>query len=112
MSARHVFTLSLPIHKVAAERSAGMLTLGSLEVEHISVLLEHVDLLDAVDWLNVELLEGSLQLLVTIGTSGPLGLADNLSAGRALSACIASQSAGKQRGRQEEPWGEKIFLPT
>ena len=33
----------------------------------VSISLEHVDLLDGLDWLDVELLEGSLKLLV-IGT--------------------------------------------
>lgn len=31
---------------------------------HIAVFLEHVDLLNCLDWLNVQLLQGSLELLV------------------------------------------------
>ena len=47
-----------------AERSANSRTFGSSEVDDVSISLEHVDLLDCLNWLNVELLQGSLQLLV------------------------------------------------
>ena len=40
------------------------LTFRSSEVNHISVFLEHVDLLNRLNGLHVELLQGSLQLLV------------------------------------------------
>ena len=33
-------------------------------MDDVPVRLEHVDLLNRLDWLNVELLEGCLQLLV------------------------------------------------
>jgi hypothetical protein len=39
-------------------------TFGSCEVDDISVGLEHVDLLNCLNRLNIELLERSLQLLV------------------------------------------------
>jgi hypothetical protein len=42
-------------------------------VDDVAVLLEHVDLLNALDGLDVQLLKSGLQLLV-IGT----GVADNL----------------------------------
>lgn len=50
-----------------------LLTTGVGEVDDVSVLLEHVDLLDALDRLDVQLLEGGLKLLV-IGA----GVADDL----------------------------------
>lgn len=40
------------------------LTLGRSEVDNIAVLLEHVDLLDGLDGLDVQLLQRRLQLLV------------------------------------------------
>lgn len=39
-------------------------TFRSSEVNHISVFLKHVDLLNRLNGLHVELLQGSLQLLV------------------------------------------------
>lgn len=59
-----------------------ILTLGGSEVDDISVLLEHVDLLDGLDGLDVHLLKGGLELLV-IGTGGLVDLLD-LAAGRTL----------------------------
>ena len=59
-----------------------LLTTGVGEVDDVAVLLEHVDLLDALDGLDVQLLESGLELLV-IGT----GVADDLldlAAGSAL----------------------------
>jgi len=41
-----------------------LLTFGSCEMDDVSVGLEHVDLLNCLDRLNIELLERSLQLLV------------------------------------------------
>lgn len=57
-------------------------TLGGSEVNHVAVALEHVDLLNRLDGLDVELLERLLQLLV-VG-AGPGGRALHLSAGGAL----------------------------
>jgi hypothetical protein len=53
-------------------------------VDDVSVALEHVDLLDGLDGLDVELLEGSLKLLVV--TSGPGGRTLDLSPGSSLAA--------------------------
>lgn len=44
-------------------------------MDHIAVLLEHVDLLDALDRLNVHLLQRRLELLV-IGARGLVDLLD------------------------------------
>jgi hypothetical protein len=49
------------------------LTTGVGEVDDVAVLLEHVDLLNALDGLDVQLLESGLELLV-IGA----GVADDL----------------------------------
>lgn len=57
-------------------------TLGSTEVDDVSVFLEHVDLLDGLDGLDVHLLQGSLELLV-VGAGGLVDLLD-LAAGSAL----------------------------
>lgn len=46
-------------------------TLWCGEVDDVSVTLEHVDLLNGLDGLDIELLEGLLELLVVGG--GPLG---------------------------------------
>lgn len=58
------------------------LTAGSTEVDDVAVLLEHVDLLDTLDGLDVQLLQSGLQLLV-VGVGGPVDLLD-LAAGSAL----------------------------
>jgi len=73
------------------------LTLRSSKVDDVSVLLEHVDLLNGLDRLHVHLLQRRLQLLV-VGAGGlvhPLGLAagstlasDELSAMRSFSICL------------------------
>jgi hypothetical protein len=52
-------------------------------VDDVSVLLEHVDLLDGLDGLDVHLLQGGLELLV-VGTGGLVNLLD-LAAGSTLS---------------------------
>lgn len=39
-------------------------TLWRREVDNVAVRLEHVDFLDGLDWLDVHLLEGGLELLV------------------------------------------------
>ena len=51
-------------------------------MDDVAVLLEHVDLLDGLDGLDVHLLQGGLKLLV-VGTSGLVDLLD-LAAGSAL----------------------------
>jgi hypothetical protein len=60
------------------------LTLRSREVEDGSVLPEHVDLLDALDGGDVELLEGGLELVVVRLGRGD-GLLDDLSTRGSLS---------------------------
>jgi hypothetical protein len=60
-------------------------TSRSLEVQHVAVLLEHVDLLDAGDGLDAELLERGLDLSV-VTLRGSHGLLNDLSSGRSLSA--------------------------
>jgi hypothetical protein len=50
-------------------------TLWCREVDDIAVTLEHVDLLDGLDGLDVELLEGSLKLLV-VGAGALVDLLD------------------------------------
>lgn len=45
----------------------GGVDLGRGEVDDVAVRLEHVDLLDSLDGLDVELLQGSLELLVVTG---------------------------------------------
>ena len=61
----------------------GIDTLRSGKVDDVSVLLEHVDLLDGLNGLDVHLLEGSLELLV-VGARGLVDLLD-LAAGSTLS---------------------------
>lgn len=51
-------------------------------MDDVAVLLEHVDLLDGLDGLDVHLLEGGLELLV-VGAGVALDLLD-LAAGSAL----------------------------
>ena len=53
-------------------------------MDNVAVALEHVDLLNSLDGLDVQLLERSLELLV-VGTSGPVDLLD-LPAGSTLAA--------------------------
>lgn len=53
-------------------------------MNNVSVALEHVDLLNSLDGLDVQLLKRSLELLV-VGTSGPVDLLD-LPAGSTLAA--------------------------
>lgn len=65
-------------------------TAGSTEVDDVAVLLEHVDLLNSLDGLDVQLLEGGLELLV-VGISGAVDLLD-LAAGSAL-ASIGGKTA-------------------
>ena len=65
------------------------LTLWCREVNDVSVALEHVDLLNSLDGLYVELLQRSLELLV-IGTGALVDLLD-LPAGSALASVSSSQ---------------------
>jgi len=51
-------------------------------VNDVSVALEHVDLLDGLDGLHIELLKGGLELLVVTG--GPGGRPLDLSPGGSL----------------------------
>lgn len=61
-------------------------TFRSGEVDDVSVFLEHVDLLDCLDGLDVQLLEGSLELLV-VG-SGRLVDSLRLTAGSTFASII------------------------
>ena len=67
-------------------------TFGRAEVEDVAVLAEHVDLLDAGDGLDVELLQRALELFVVLGGRG-LRLPDDLAAHGPLAAwgrgCVA-----------------------
>lgn len=70
--------LSACIHPVSvSQQAAAVRTLGSGEVDDIAVALKHVDLLDGLDRLDIELLERLLQLLVVAG--GARGRALHLS---------------------------------
>lgn len=65
------------------------LTLWCREVDDVSVALEHVDLLNSLDGLYVELLQRSLELLV-VGTGALVDLLD-LPAGSALASVSSCQ---------------------
>jgi hypothetical protein len=71
-------------------------------VDDVSVALEHVDLLDCLNWLNVHLLERRLQLLI-VGASALVDLLD-LSAGSAFATIIPLDLYHK---RACTPWGSK-----
>jgi hypothetical protein len=62
------------------------LTLGVGEVDDVAILLEHVDLLNSLDGLDVHLLESGLELLVVGG--GGLVDALGLAAGGTLSSVM------------------------
>jgi hypothetical protein len=64
-------------------------TLWCGEVDDVAVALEHVDLLNSLDGLNVQLLERSLELLV-VGAGRPVDLLD-LSARSTLASVLLSQ---------------------
>jgi hypothetical protein len=64
-------------------------TLGCGEVDDVAVALEHIDLLDSLDRLDVQLLERGLELLV-IGARVPVDLLD-LSARSTLASVLPSQ---------------------
>jgi hypothetical protein len=59
-------------------------------VDDVAILLEHVDLLNSLDGLDVQLLEGGLELLV-VGISGAVDLLD-LAAGSALASIGGKKS--------------------
>lgn len=65
-----------------------------LEVQHGTVLLEHVNLLYTSDRLNVELAQGSLNLSV-ISLLGGSRLLDLLSSGGTLSTCVKRKSVSQ-----------------
>lgn len=71
-------------------------TLGRREVDDVPVLLEHVDLLNGLDGLDVQLLQRRLELLV-IG-AGAGGRPLDLAAGRSLATANAldTQSLDRQ----------------
>lgn len=77
--------------RALAEARWERLTLWCGEVDDVAVRLEHVDLLDGLDGLDVHLLEGSLQLLV-VGARGSDDLLD-LSSGRSLATVCYPRSA-------------------
>lgn len=91
------------------------LTLGCGKVNDVAITFEHVDLLDSLDGLDVELLEGLLELLV-VG-AGPLGRALHLAARGAFAADARRRTElletllefrhfdGWLRGRTEEEGG-------
>lgn len=60
-------------------------TLGGREVDDVAVGLEHVDLLDGLDGLSVQLLQSGLQLLVVIGAASDIP--SLLLSGGTLAAC-------------------------
>lgn len=74
---------------VVPQRGGGGLTGRALEVEDLSVVHEHVDLVYGTYALNVELLESGLELLV-IGGTGLLG--SDLPPDRSLgTACVRAE---------------------
>ena len=78
-------------HLFLGWRSIGVeRTLGVGEVDDVAVLLEHVDLLNGLDGLGVQLLEGSLELPV-VG-AGASGRALCLPAGSTLATMSICQS--------------------
>ena len=53
-------------------------------MQHVAVLLEHVDLLNTSNRLHSQFLQGTLELGVLTTSNSTLGLLDNLAAGRTL----------------------------
>ena len=84
------------------------LTLWRREVNDIAITLEHVDLLDSLNWLHVEFLQRRLQLLV-IGASALVDLFD-FSPRCALAAVICNRKllyfipCGNSEGIRLEEW--------
>lgn len=69
-------------------------TSGSTKVDDVAILLEHVDLLNGLDGLDVHLLQRDLQLLV-VGTGRLVDLLD-LAAGSALASVAGLASLLRQ----------------
>ena len=74
------------------------LTLGGGKVDDVAVRLEHVDLLNGRDGLDVHLLEGGLELLV-VTTAGSVDLLD-LSSGSTLATVRRSTSVSARSSSQ------------
>lgn len=58
----------------AAAGSLGSLTLWRGKVDDVAVALEHIDLLNRLDGLRVQLLQRRLELLVIVGVSCDVAL--------------------------------------
>src|SRR5689334_795835 len=71
-------------------------TLGGGEVDDVAVALEHVDLLDGLDGLDIELLQRLLELLVVAGRAR--GRALHLSPGSTL-ATVGHINSSESRSR-------------
>lgn len=65
-------------------------------MDNVAISLEHVDLLNGLDGLSVQLLQGLLKLLV-IGT-GAVGCALDLASGGTLSTKVSSSVACSEVG--------------
>jgi len=85
-------------------------TLGSSEVDDVAVALEHVNLLDSLDGLDVDLLQGLLKLLV-IGT-GPSGSSLDLSPGvpLPLSSYVKRQNQNSEYSVLSDGVGEESVV--
>ena len=67
-------------------------------MQNVSVVSEHVNLLDSSDRSDVELLESGLELLV-VGLGGSDGLLDHLTTGSSLSSCESREKVeGEEMG--------------
>ena len=64
-------------------------------MENVAILLEHVDLLDTGDGLDLELLKSSLELGVL--TTGALRLRGHLTTGGTLTTCGVATSNQEER---------------
>jgi hypothetical protein len=73
-------------------KKSGDHTLRGSEVNNLPIIIEHVDLLNSLDWLHIQLLQRALQLLV-VGTGTLVSLLD-FPAGSALSADSDGGSLG------------------
>ena len=65
-------------------------TLRVGHVQHVAVLLEHVDLFNAGHGLHGQLLQRALELRVLAASDGTLGLLHNLAAGSTLATSAGS----------------------
>lgn len=93
----------LPLINNVKDVLRGLLTLGLLEVQNVAILFEHVNLVKASDGLDVELLEGCLELLVL--PSGSLWFCCHLAPGSPLAAC----GVWSEGGRRGEERGELFW---